>query len=312
VSRPTARVLALLERLQTGGTHPVGALAAELGVDDRTVRRYVDHLLDLDVPVESVRGRYGGYRVAPGYRLPPLMFTDDEAVAVVLALLAVDRESSALHKLRRVLPTRLRHRLTALEATAELTGRPPADHGPEVTRTLLDLAEAAHDRRPVQIDYARRDGQRTRRTLHPYGIVAHHGHWYVTGEDSASHAVRTFRLDRITAALPRAGSFERPALDPTDQVLASLATTPWRHEVTLRVRTTQEHARSTFPRGMAIIGDDEHEGWVRVDLRAEHLDWIPPRLAALDRPFVIERPGELRAEVASLADRLKQAAGGAE
>ncbi len=82
--RPTARVLALLELLQSGGTRTVGDLADRLGVDERTVRRYVAHLLELDVPVESVRGRYGGYRLGAGYRLPPLMLTDDEAVAVLV------------------------------------------------------------------------------------------------------------------------------------------------------------------------------------------------------------------------------------
>jgi hypothetical protein len=84
MTRPTARVLALLEILQGGGTHTAVDLAGRLGVDERTVRRYADHLLDLDAPVESVRGPYGGYRLAPGFRMPPLMLTDEEALAVLL------------------------------------------------------------------------------------------------------------------------------------------------------------------------------------------------------------------------------------
>src|SRR5215813_15110661 len=91
MAKPLARVLALLDILQTGGTHTLRELSSRLGVDERTVRRYVNHLLDLDVPVESVRGRYGGYRLAPGYRLPPLMLGDDEALAVLLGLLAGER-----------------------------------------------------------------------------------------------------------------------------------------------------------------------------------------------------------------------------
>ena len=86
MARPTARVLALLEILQSGGVHRVVELAARLDVDERTVRRYIDHLLALDIPVESLRGRYGGYRLAAGFRMPPLMLTDDEAVAIVLGL----------------------------------------------------------------------------------------------------------------------------------------------------------------------------------------------------------------------------------
>ena len=88
MARPTSRALALLELLQSGGTRTVAELADRLGVDERTVRRYAGHLLDLDVPVESVRGRYGGYRLAAGYRIPPLMLGDDEALAVLLGLVA--------------------------------------------------------------------------------------------------------------------------------------------------------------------------------------------------------------------------------
>src|SRR6185369_2634206 len=83
---PTARVLALLEILQSGGGHTVGDLARRLGVDERTVRRYAGHLVDLGIPVEARRGRYGGYRLAAGFKLPPLMLTEDEAVAVALGL----------------------------------------------------------------------------------------------------------------------------------------------------------------------------------------------------------------------------------
>src|ERR1700748_2656520 len=95
MAKPLARVLMLLDILQAGGIRTLRELAERLGVDEGTVRRYVDHLLDLGVPVESVRGRYGGYRLAPGYRLPPLMLTDDEALAVLLGLLAARRSGTA-------------------------------------------------------------------------------------------------------------------------------------------------------------------------------------------------------------------------
>ncbi|GAA2628762.1 helix-turn-helix transcriptional regulator [Streptomyces axinellae] len=150
MTSPTARVLALLEILQSGGgLRTVPDLAASLDVDERTVRRYLGHLLDLGVPVESVRGRYGGYRLAPGYRMPPLMLTDDEALAVLLGLLAGRRAGlvttsvaageSATAKLRRVLPRRLGQRLDALLETTGFTGapgpRPPsADAGPSAGR----------------------------------------------------------------------------------------------------------------------------------------------------------------------------------
>jgi len=173
MTRPTARVLALLEILQAGGTRTASDLAVRLEVDERTVRRYVDHLIDLDIPVRSVRGRYGGYRLTPGYRIPPLMLTDDEALAVLLGLVAglraglVTTSATAMEnaaaKIRRVLPEALGRRLDALLATADFTtaARPGAT---QETGVLVMLAEAARERRPVAVagvaheDDSERDG----------------------------------------------------------------------------------------------------------------------------------------------------------
>ena len=132
MAKPTARVLRLLELLQAGGVHRVGDLAARLDVDERTVRRYVQHLLELDVPVDAVRGRYGGYRLAPGFRLPPLMLSDEEGVAVLLGLellrrsgLGDDAASAAAEgKIRRVLPPATARRLDALLASLRVTLAP--------------------------------------------------------------------------------------------------------------------------------------------------------------------------------------------
>ncbi|MFF2808324.1 helix-turn-helix transcriptional regulator [Streptomyces sp. NPDC058000] len=334
----TTRVLALLEILQGGGIRTVPDLAARLGVDERTVRRYVGHLLDLGVPVDSVRGRYGGYRLAPGYRMPPLMLTDEEALAVVLGLLAAQRaglvttsaaaSESAAAKLRRVLPKALGRRLEALLDTAGFTARPRPAAAPE-TEVLLGLAEATLHQRPVALTYTDRTGRSSDRTVLPYGLVAHSGRWYLTGADpaAADGNIRTFRLDRITAMTVQSGSFVVPAaFDPVTRVLDGLAQTPWTHEVSLRIRGSIEHIRSRLPADLATLttipataalGDtdpsdgsagpttaDAHTGWVQVRIRAERLDWIPPVLAALDRPFVIEHPAELRVLVHALARRL--------
>jgi predicted DNA-binding transcriptional regulator YafY len=248
VTHPTARVLALLEILQAGGTRTVAELAGRLAVDERTVRRYAAHLVDLDIPVRSVRGRYGGYRLAPGYRMPPLMLTDEEALAVLLSLLAFRRSEtaatsavaaeSAAAKLHRVLPVTLAARLETLAQTVAFTTRPQAATTPEADVLLL-LAQAARDRSPVAIGYVDRDGRRSDRTLHPYGIVAHAARWYVTGADSAGGEVRLFRLDRVTTPTVLAGSFDVPPdFDPAARVLAALAEAPYRHEVAVRVHGT--------------------------------------------------------------------------
>jgi predicted DNA-binding transcriptional regulator YafY len=322
MSRPTARVLALLEILQTGGVHTLASLAERLGVDARTVRRYVDHLVDLDVPVESVRGRYGGYRLAPGYRMPPLMLTEDEALAALLGLETVRRAGlaatsaaaaeTAAAKLRRVLPRPLGRRLAALLATTRFTA-PAGDAGGGGPGggVLLTLAEAAWGRHPVEMRYTARDERRSRRVVHPYGLVAHSGRWYVAGADSISGEVRTFRVDRIEDLRVLPGSFGRPEdFDAAAHVLTGLAQTPWAHDVTLRVQATLGRIRSRFPEGLAIVEEipptasTGHEGWFRVRLRAERLEWIPPLIAALDRPFVIEQPSELRGLMSELAGRL--------
>jgi predicted DNA-binding transcriptional regulator YafY len=318
VTRPTARVLALLEILQAGGTRTVGDLAVRLGVDERTVRRYVAHLVDLDVPVESLRGRYGGIRLVPGYKMPPLMLTDDEALAVLLGLVAGRRAGlvttsvvaveSAAAKLRRVLPQALAHRLDALLQAAQFTVRPRPVVTPE-TESLLVLAEAARDRRPVDVDYTDSRGRHSRRTVHPYGIVSHSGRWYVTGADSSSGTVRTFRMDRISAPQPSAGTFEVPAdFDPAEALLSGLAAAPHRHAVTLRVRGTAEEVRSMFPSGIATVRDGvDGPDWVRVHIHAERLEWVPAVLAGIGRPFVVDGPDALRPLVRDLATRLTAA-----
>ncbi|MET7810119.1 WYL domain-containing protein [Streptomyces sp. NPDC005395] len=329
MSRPVSRVLTLFELLQAGGVRTVAELADRLGVGERTVRRYVDHLVDLDIPVESVRGRYGGYRLAPGHRIPPLMLTDDEALAVLLGLVAGRRTGitaaagtageTAAAKVRRVLPERLRRRLDAVLDSLTFTTDAAGSVAPPAA-VLLPIADAVRHHRPVSVRYTG-GGRGGERTLYPYGLVAHGGRWYVTGRDLSVAADRTFRLDRIAGARVLPGTFEPPpGPAPAERVLTALATAPYRHEVTVRVRGTAEQVRGLLPASVATVAeetgggevppgsDGDTEPWCRVEIRAERLDWLPGLLASLDRPFVVERPDELRALVADLADRLRDAA----
>jgi predicted DNA-binding transcriptional regulator YafY len=286
----------------------------------------VDHLIDLDVPVESVRGRYGGYRLASGYRMPPLMLSDDEALAVLLGLVAGRRtglmtttgtaSETAAAKIRRVLPERLARRLdTVLESLAFTA--PAGEFPAPDTGILLAIADAVRHHRPISIRYTAADGRRSERTLHPYGLVAHSGRWYVTGTDPGIGEDRTFRLDRIADARTLPGSFGPPAgLDPAQRVLSGLAKAPYRHQVILRIQGTVEQIRARLPASVASVEeppsagatDPQTERWLHVELRAERLDWLPPVLASLDLPFIIERPDDLRGLVTALADRLAASA----
>jgi predicted DNA-binding transcriptional regulator YafY len=326
MSRPTGRVLALLELLQSGGTRSIAELADRLGVEGRTVRRYVTHLIDLGVPVESVRGRYGGYRLAPGYRLPTLMFNDDEALAVLIGL-ATGRTAgltpqqrtageTAAAKIRRVLPRHLADRFDTLLRSVTYTHRPGALTTPN-PESFLTLADAARHRRPVSIRYTDRLGRHSERVLHPYGIVGHAGRWYVTGQDAGIGQDRIFRLDRIADARTLPGSFDAPdGQDPAARLLSHFARDEFRYAVKLRIHGTVQQIRAWLPadapitevHGAPADADVMTERWLRVEIRTDRLDWLPPLLAALDRPFAIEHPEELRHLVLALAQRIGSSA----
>lgn len=317
MARPTARVLAMLELLQAGGQRTVGDLAARLGVDERTVRRYAEHLADLGIPVQAERGRYGGYRLAPGYKLPPLMLTDDEAVAVVLGLQAAERAglattdraaaASALAKVSRVLPRALRRRLDSLLSTAQFTTKEHVS-APAGADTLLDLAGAAQARRAVVIAYAAWDGQESQREVDVYGLVFHSGRWYATGYDHSRDDVRTFRLDRITSVRQGDRSYEVPAdFDARTQVLSGIAAVGWSHEVAVVLRTTLAQAGERLPASIGRLS--EHPDGVLLETRAERLDGMACLLAGLGWDFEVITPDALRDEVLALAERLRVSAG---
>lgn len=319
VTKTTARVLTLLEILQSGGTRTGSELARRLEVDNRTIRRYVGQLIELDVPVQTIRGRYGGYRLAPGVRMPPLMLTSDEAVAVSLGLLSVQRgrttstaaAESALAKLQRVLPKDLRGRFDDLVRTAALS----SVAGPSVdteSGVVLQFAEAVRSRHSVAIAYIDADGRRSRRIVQPYGIVAHAGRWYLTGADSLSRAIRIFRLDRISDADTLTESFVAPAdFDPVAHVLDAIAGTPYRHRISIRFQGRAEDVATRLPPGIALVEAIlDRPGWVRARIRAAELDWVPAVLAGTGLPFVVEDPVELGRLVRALGENLVAAGQG--
>lgn len=314
MSHPTTRVLAMLELLQAHHRLTGPQLAARLEVDVRTVRRYATLLADLGIPVTADRGRYGGYRLAPGFKLPPLMLTDDEATAVALGLLAGRRlglptgpAESALAKLRRVLPHALRDRVHALEQTLgfTLTERPGA--APPTASTVLALAAAAYERRRVRLRYRSWRGEETERELDAHGLVFHAGRWYATGFDHRAGEVRTFRVDRVLDCQVRPERFTVPGdADPVRAVTRSLAAVPYAHEVEVRLEMGIDEARRRIPAVAAEVA--AYGDGVLLRARAERLDGMAMMLAGLGRPFVIVRPVELRAAVRELAGRLAEQA----
>ncbi len=311
MSHPTTRVLAMLEVLQTRREMTGPALAEHLGVDERTVRRYALRLVDLGIPVEARRGRHGGYRLLPGYRLPPLMLSDDEAVAVTLGLLVGQRfgivTGGALDKVRRVLPTALRERVEALRETLGFTMTAREGAMPD-TSVLLRLASAARDRHRVRVTYRSWKGEDSERDLDLYGLVFHSGRWYASAFDHRREEVRTFRVDRVATVTSLPQSYEVPGrFDVVAHVSRSLAAVPYAHEVEVVLAMDADEARRRIP---TVAGSlTETDGGVLLRARAERLDGMAAMLAGLGRPFTIRRPEELRAEVRALGEALIRSAG---
>ncbi len=315
MTSPVARLLQLLELLQSAQVRTVAELSARLGVDERTVRRYVEQLRDLDIPIDSLRGRYGGYRIGAGHRMPPLVLNDAEAVVIVAGLMRALAASdspeaaaqTALSKLRRVLPAEAARRVESLLSTTDV-GAGSAQAGLDAD-VLLTLADAAAHRRPLRLRYRDAAEAPSQRTVHPYGLVSRAGRWYLIALDVDRREERTFRVDRIRTArqLPGvfADSFERPT---HARLVAGFAEAGYRWRVVLRIRASTELIRAHLPASVATLTALPDPAWQRAEIRAAHLDWIPPVIAALDRETVVEEPDELREALAAAAARLLDAA----
>ena len=311
MASPTSRLLELLELLQGRPLTTGREIADRLAIDARTVRRYVAVLQELGIPVEGQRGAGGGYRIRPGYRLPPLMLGDEEAVAVVLGLLATrvagpDGASpvvdGALAKINRVLPTTLRRQVEALEETLGFTstsGGAPAD-----AAAVLLLADAIRRRRRLRTAYRTFAGEESERELSPHGLVVHSGRWYLAAHDHLRDDLRTFRVDRMSETTLTSGESVPAAegFDAVAHVTRSLASVPWRWEVEVLLDLPVDKAAQRIPATLAELVDDP--GGTLLRMRVSSLDWMARILAGLDCSFTIRRPEELRVSVRELAGRL--------
>lgn len=311
---PTARLFELLELLQTRPVTTGREIAGLLEIDARTVRRYISALQELGIPVQGQRGVGGGYRIRPGFRLPPLMLSDDEAVVVALGVIAAGRlgltgstESidGALAKIHRVLPDGLRRRVEALEATLGFTTAPAAG-APVQGETALLLADAIRRRKRVRTAYRSFSGENTRRELSPHGLVVHSGRWYLVAHDHLRNALRTFRIDRMRRLSVAGGSAVAPpdGFDAVAHVSRSLARVPWPYEVEVLLYLPLDDAARRVPATLAELVEDENGTVLR--MRVSSLDWMARILAGLDCRFAIRRPDELRMSVEGLANRLRE------
>ncbi|GAA3213556.1 helix-turn-helix transcriptional regulator [Nonomuraea helvata] len=325
--KTSARLLALLSLLQTRRDWPGALLAERLDISPRTVRRDVDRLRELGYPIVAFKGPDGGYRLEAGTELPPLLFDDEQAVALAIALQIAtttgagieEAAARALNTVRQVMPARLRHRIDTLQVTA--VERPAARPDPQVdSGVLMALSAAVHAREVLRFDYTPEypDDQATQtppRRVQPHHLVAWGGRWYLVAWDLDREDWRTFRADRIVPRTPTGPRFtprELPgggvATFVTGRFRGSDGSGDWpcRGEVILDLPAS---AVSRFTRDGVVeeLGPDR----CRLVLGS----WSWPGLAAaigrFDADIEVVGPAELKDAFAHLARRYADAAAGA-
>jgi predicted DNA-binding transcriptional regulator YafY len=319
VSLATGRLLTLLSLLQTGRWWSGADLSGRLEVTQRTIRRDVERLRDLGYPVDATLGRHGGYRLAAGTAMPPLLLDDDEAVAIAIGLRSAamtavsgieDASVRALAKLDQVLPARLRSRVASIAAATAATDQSRTTVDADM---LMELAHAIADRRRLRFRYRARDESETRRTADPERLVAVGRQWYLLAWDHDRGDWRTFRADRIEDPWVMAGHADAHLLPDGVDAVTFVTSQLWdgaptyRSVVTLhlpadRVRRLVDPAAEP----VVALGADR----CRLTTQNDTLEWLAYRLLRFGCGFTVHEPAELRDHLRTLAKRIERAAGG--
>jgi predicted DNA-binding transcriptional regulator YafY len=314
-----ARLLQLLSLLQTPREWPGGELAGRLGVSRRTVRRDIERLRDLGYPVQATMGADGGYRLIAGKAMPPLVLDDEEAVAIAVGLRAgaghalegVDEASvRALAKLEQVLPSRLRHRVSTLQAaTTPLTSGDGASIAPE---TLTVMASTVAGRERLRFAYRAKDGTETRRVTEPYRLVSAGRRWYLVAYDLDRADWRTFRVDRVSEPFATGARFaprELPTGSAAEYLRRSMQRQQESYDFEVTFAAPAEVAAAKLP---TWLGTPEPLDSGSCRLRAtvsDAMEWTAVRLALTGLEFTVREPAELAECVREMGGRLLRAAG---
>ncbi|MEU6993165.1 YafY family protein [Streptomyces sp. NPDC046465] len=314
-----ARLFQLLSLLQTPREWPGAELSERLGVSRRTVRRDIDRLRDLGYPVRASQGATGGYRLVAGKAMPPLVLDDEEAVAIAVGLRAgaghavegVEEASvRALAKLEQVLPTRLRHRVSALQiATTPLTSGDGASIAPE-TLTVMASAAAGHER--LRFAYRAGDGTQSRRLAEPYRLVSTGRRWYLVAYDIDREDWRTFRVDRVSEPFATGARFAPRPL-PNGDAAQFIRDSVWRgrqsYDLDVTFAAPAEFVTARMPSGIGPL-EPLDSGHCRLRTRStDSIEWLAVRLAVMDCDFTVHGPGELVSCVREMGARLSRASG---
>jgi len=310
---PTARALLALELLQDSPGITAERLAGKLGVSERAARRYVEILREAGIPIESVRGPFGGYRVGRGVRLPPLMFSASEALGLVMAVLDGHHDVSdangpvggALGKIVRALPEPVAAQVEAVRrTTAPAPDRSAARPDPATTMTLV---QACAQRRPVRIGYRSEAESQWVTEVDPWAVVVRHGRWYLLcwSHDRADR--RAYRIDRVVSVDVLDGRFDPPAdLDPVAVLEAHLAV-GWKYEVEVVIAGPLETVGRCVSRALGRL-EAIDDASCRLSGSTGNPVWYAEQLAVIPAPYRIVRCPELRAAARALGQRLIDAA----
>jgi predicted DNA-binding transcriptional regulator YafY len=302
----------VLELLQARGRISGAELAERLEVDERSVRRYVTMLQDIGIPISGERGRHGGYRLRPGFKLPPLMFNEDEALAVTLGLMTAQRLGvagaapafeGALAKVDRVLPPGVRDQVRAVQQA--LTFDVPSAATPPAASSVLAFSAGVRDRRRVHIQYHSENGRETERDVDPYGLVYRNTRWYAVGWCHLRTDIRVFRLDRVGRAELLEQTFEPPpGFDVQAELVKSLASAWSQWTVEAVLETTLEEARKRIS---PIVGTlEERRDGVLLRSEVDTLDWAAYYLVGLPWPVRVLNPPELRTALRRLRGKVER------
>lgn len=312
MATPFGRLLTLLSLLQARRDWPGNQLAQRLGVSPRTVRRDVDRLRELGYPVQTTKGPAGGYRLAPGSDLPPMLFDDDQAVAVAVALQTAvtgiggveEAAVRALATIRQVMPSRLRHRVDALQVVTV----PPPSWSPVDPETLVQVGSCCRDHQVLRFDYTNREGEVSLRRVEPHRLVSRGRRWYVVAWDLDRDDWRTFRVDRMTPRVPVGPRFTPREL--TDEQVAALVQPPvdtWPVRGRVRLHAPAEHVRRWIPRSQGTVTED---GPDRCVLETGSWSWggLAAQVLMFEAEFEVLDPPELVAALDEVAGRVARAA----
>jgi predicted DNA-binding transcriptional regulator YafY len=306
---PVGRALLALEAIQAAPGITGARLAARLGVSDRAARRYVAVLREAGIPVESVSGPYGGYRIGRGARVPPLMFSTSEALGLAMAVLqgwhgSIHPAATALAKILRVLPTET---AAAAEAMRHVRAQNPSDQAamPDAELTAA-ITQACQQRTRIRLTY--RTGSKW--LLEPWAVVVRHGRWYLLGGLPDTDKRRVLRLDRITDVETTDESCTPPDdLDPVREVEDHLAD-GWTHAVEIRIDAPMHKVASCIPRALGRL-DATGEDSCTLRGSTDEPTWYAEQLAAIPAPFTVLGSAEIQTAVRLLARRLTDAGGAA-